>query len=132
MARTARDIEAYLSALGKTWEPLEGGTYVINSGEDAPPIALRLTDAVLVVRVKIGEAPHDDPKIEAPLFRRLLQLNASEFVYCSYGLESGDIVLTAALELQNLDLNELEAALADIDLALFRHISELRQLCKGA
>lgn len=131
MARTERDVEAYLQALGKSWDRLEDGTYVVRKG-DAPATALRMSGALLVAQVFIGDAPRGKAETEAKLFRRLLQFNASELVYCSYGLENGHIVLSAALELENLDLNELEAVLSDIDLALVRHVAELRELSKDA
>jgi len=131
MARTERDVEAYLQALGKSFDKLEDGTYVVHRGEEAPT-ALRIQGPLLVARLFIGDAPKDKPEIEANMYRRLLQLNASELVYCSYGLENGHIVLSAALELENLDLNEIEAVLADIDLALARHLAELRDLSKDA
>ncbi len=46
-------------------------------------------------------------------------------MHASYGLEGGTVVLSAALELENLDMNELEAILSDIDLALARHVPAL-------
>jgi hypothetical protein len=131
MARTERDVEAYLQALGKSWDKLEDGTYVVGPGDETPT-ALRIGGSLLVARVFVGDAPGGDPAMEARVFRRLLELNASELVYASYGLENGHMVLSAALELENLDMNELEAVLGDIDLALARHVSELRELCKKA
>ncbi|PIE05786.1 MAG: hypothetical protein CSA75_02940 [Sorangium cellulosum] len=131
MARTERDLEAYLHALGKSWNKLEDGTYVIGK-EDRAPTAVRVTGTLLVARVLIGDAPSGKPETEAKLFRRLLQLNATELVYSSYGLESGHILLSAALEMENLDLNELEAVLSDIDLGVVRHVPELRELCQDA
>ena len=38
---------------------------------------------------------------------------------------NGTVVLAAALELENLDLNELEAVLNDIEMALARHVPSL-------
>jgi hypothetical protein len=38
------------------------------------------------------------------------------------------LVIIASLELDNLDINELEAALADIDLAIASHVTEIRKL----
>jgi hypothetical protein len=131
MARTERDVEAYLHALGKSWDRLEDGTYVIHTGNETP-IALRIAGTLLVARVLIGDAPSGKPAMEARLFRRLLELNASELMYASYGLENGHMVLSAALELENLDMNEIEAVLGDIDLALARHVGELWDLCKEA
>ena len=131
MARTERDVEAYLEALGRTWDRLDDGTFVVQSGNETPT-ALRMAGALLVARVLIGNAPNAKPELEARLFRRLLEHNASDLVYASYGLENEHIVLSAALELENLDMNELEAVLGDIDLALARHVSELRELSKEA
>ena len=131
MAKTERDVEAYLQALGRSWDRLEDGTFVVQTGDETP-IALRVAGGLLVARALIGEAPAGKTEQEARLFRRLLEHNASDLVYGSYGLEGGDIILSAALELANLDFNEIEAALGDIDLALARHVGELREICKGA
>ncbi len=130
MARTERDIEAYLLALGKPHEKVQEGTYLIQIGAGAPPVALRITGQVVVLRLLVGQPPPEGPA-QAALFRRLLELNASELMYSAYGLEDGRIVLGAALELDNLDLNELEAVLADIDLAIARHVPKLRELKAG-
>ena len=43
-------------------------------------------------------------------------------MHISYGISGESVVLTAALELENLDINELEAVLSDVDLALARHV----------
>lgn len=131
MARTHRDVEAYLQALGKNWEKLEDGTYVVGA-QDQAPIALRIVERLLVVRVLIGDPPKGDPAQTAQVYGRLLGLNVSELVYAAYGLDGDQIVLSAALELENLDLNELESVLNDIDLALARHVGELRQMCQTA
>jgi hypothetical protein len=42
------------------------------------------------------------------------------------------MVLAAALELEHLDLNELEAVLADIDVALGEHVPVLRSMVQAA
>jgi hypothetical protein len=130
MARTERDIEAYLLALGKPHEKVGDGTYLIQLAADAPPVALRIAGAVVVLRLHVGQPPPDEAS-QVAVFRRLLELNATELMYSAYGLENGRIVLGAALELDNLDLNELEAVLADIDLAIARHVPKLRELKAG-
>ena len=60
--------------------------------------------------------------------RRLLELNATDLMHVAYAIEGSTIVLSAALELENLDQNELEATLSDVDLALARHIGLLREI----
>ena len=48
----------------------------------------------------------------------------------SYGLDDEHVVLSSALELENLDFNELQAALDEIDVALAQHVPELARLAK--
>jgi len=51
-------------------------------------------------------------------------------VHSSYGVDEGHILLSSALELENLDYNELEAALDEIDLALAQQVPQLAALSK--
>ncbi len=62
------------------------------------------------------------------LFQHLLKLNATALVHSAYGLDGERIVLAAALELENLDYNELDAILAEVDLALVQQLPEIRKL----
>jgi hypothetical protein len=94
-------------------------------GVDRPLVALRLAPPVLVAQVDIGPAPTEDAA-GAALFRKLLVLNATALLHAAYGIDGGTIVLSAALELRNLDLNELEAVLADLDMALANQVPTLR------
>ena len=130
MARTAKDVEAYLSAIGRAFETTEDGTYLLPV-EGRPPVVVLAGDPV-VFSVDIGRAPRGDAATEAAFFRRLLELNASDLLYCAYGLRGDEVVLSAALELENLDLNEVEAVLSDIDLALLQHVPELAPLSHSA
>lgn len=126
MPRTAEDVETYLLQLDRRFEN-DAGTYLVSGGPDAPPIAIRIDSPIVAVRVSIGSVPADDAH-QTRLFRRLLEYNATDLMHASYGIEAGTIVLSAALELENLDMNELEAILSDIDLALARHVPVLHDL----
>ncbi|MCA9646911.1 MAG: YbjN domain-containing protein [Polyangiaceae bacterium] len=124
-------LEGYLNKLERGFERSEDGTYLVSAGPHRPPIALRVAQPVLVAQVDVGPAPNNDAPTEAKLFRHLLELNASDLLHSSYALEDQRIVLTAALELANMDLNELEAILADMDLALTEHVPGLRSMVEG-
>ncbi len=128
MPRTHEDVENYLIKLGRKYEA-QGHTFLIHSGADLPVIAARVVPPIVAVNVAIGDVPKDDAK-QLRLFRRLLQLNATDLMHASYGLEDGHVILSAALALENLDDNELEATLSDIDVALVGHTSELRELAR--
>jgi len=126
MIQTSEDLEGYLLRLERRFERAEDGTYLLSMGVDRPLVALRVAAPMLVAQVDIGLAPVDYATA-APLFRKLLVLNATALVHAAYGIEGNSIVLGAALELQNLDLNELEAVLADLDLALANQVPTLRE-----
>ncbi|HVY48146.1 MAG TPA: CesT family type III secretion system chaperone [Minicystis sp.] len=124
MPRTAEDVENYLLQLDRRFEN-DAGTFLV-SGSGNTPIAIRVAPPIVAIRVAIGDVPRDAAH-QLKVMRRLLEYNATDLMHVSYGLDADHIVLTAALELENLDLNELEAALSDVDLALARHVPELVQ-----
>jgi hypothetical protein len=130
--RTVKDVEAYLGKLNRSFKALdtEPGTFLISSGEKYPPVALRVDPPIVLVRVHIGDSIAGNTTDQTALFRKLLQLNARGLVHASYGLEEDRIVLSSALELENLDFNELEATLDEIDLALTQQVPELAKLSK--
>ena len=127
--RTVKDVEAYLGRLNRHYQAVdsEAGTFLVRSSENFPPIAVRVDPPLIVIRVRIGDAPKED---STELYRKLLQFNAKGLVHASYGLEDSRIVLSAALELENLDFNELEATLDEIDLALAQQVPVLAGLSK--
>ena len=131
MIKTEEDLEGFLNRLGRHFERLENGTFLVSVGQNLAPVALRMAVPVLVTQVSIGTAPSGNAEVEARVFRRLLQLNASDLMHAAFALEDGRIVLTAALELENLDSNELEAVLADMGMALSKHVASLRELMKS-
>jgi len=64
------------------------------------------------------------------LLRKLLEYNAEGLVHTAYGLEKEHIVLSSALELENLDMNELQATLDEVDLALAQQVPLLARLVR--
>ena len=128
MARTNEDLEGYLQKLDRRFERLDDGTYLVAGGPGQPPVAIRLAPPVVVAQVPIGTVPATDSADIAKLFRHLLALNAGELLHAAFGLEGDSIVLGAALEMDNLDVNELEAVLADMDVALDDHVPTLREM----
>jgi hypothetical protein len=131
MIRTSDDLEAQLGRLGRRYERTQDGTFVVAIGPNQPPAALLLVPPVLVVQVAIGNAPAE-LAVAAPIYKKLLELNASALLHTAFALENDQIVLAAALELDNLDLNELEAVLTDIDVALGEHVPTLRSMVQSA
>lgn len=127
--RTVKDVEAYLGRLNRRFTAVgdQPGTYLIQSNGSMPPTAVRVDPPLVVMRVHIGTAPGTD---HLELYKKLLTLNARSLVHTSFGLEDGTIVLTSALELENLDFNELEATLDEIDMTLSQQVPVLSALSK--
>ncbi len=126
--RSEKDVEAYLGRLNRQFESVEDGTFLIHSGKKFPPIALRVDTPLVLLRVHIGDVAADT---STDLYRKLLSLNAKSLVHSSFGLEDDRIVLSSALELENLDFNELQSALDEIDMALAQHVPVLAELTKS-
>ncbi len=126
--RSVKDVEAYLQRMNRAYEPAPGAaeTFLVSSGDKYPPVAVRVDPPLVVLRVRIGDVPADP----LPVFREMLRLNARALVHSSYGVDEGRILLSSALELENLDYNELEAALDEIDLALAQQVPALAALSK--
>jgi len=127
MIRQIEDLEAELNRLDRKFERF-GDTVLVSMGPGRPPIAMRVATPVLVMHVVIGSLVRRGAPEQVKLFRRLLELNASTLLHSSFGLEGDSIVLAAALELESVDPNEIEAALADMDMALAEHVPALREL----
>jgi hypothetical protein len=123
--RTEKDVEAYLLRLNRRFRALEErpGTFLVEMGEKTPPLILRIEPPLVVVRVHIGDVS-GGPE-EGTLFRHLLELNAGQLLHAAYGVDDGHIVLSSALELENLDFNELQATLDEIDMALAQQLPGL-------
>jgi hypothetical protein len=122
--RTEKDVEAYLRSLNRRYRAVDDqpGTFLVEAGARLPPIALRVDPPLVVVRVHVGDL---NPGNDAAPLRRLLELNIRQLVHASYGLDGDRVVLSSALELENLDFNELQATLDEIDMALANELPGL-------
>jgi hypothetical protein len=79
---------------------------------------------VLLLRVNVMNLPSNATQT-ATLTRRLLELNASDLLHGSYGIQENQIVLTEALELSALDYEEFLATYESMTLALASHLREI-------
>jgi hypothetical protein len=122
------DIERFLDRLaadGATYSELEPGLWILKpSGELDFSVVVHYSPPVLILRVKVMALPSDAQSL-ATLSRRLLELNATDLVHGSYGIEEDSIVMTEALELSHLDYEEFLAACESITVALASHLREL-------
>lgn len=131
MIASNEDLEGLLRGLHRNHEQAgSAGVYLVGMGPGQPPCALSISPPVLVVQMQVGSLPRLDDRALVQYLRRLLELNASGLLHAAFALEGAQIVLTAALELQNLDANELGAVLGDLDQALAEHVPSLVALAQ--
>ena len=125
---TKEDIEGFLdriSAEGASYREVEPGLFVVKpNGELDFDLVVNFTPPVVLLRVKVMSLPKGENEL-ATLSRRLLELNATDLVHGSYGIEEDSIVMTEALELAHLDYEEFQAAYESINVALASHLREL-------
>jgi len=126
--KTKEDIEGFLDKLGAegdSYREIEPGLWVLKpSGALDFDVVVHYSPPVVVLRVKVMELPKEKAKL-ATLSRRLLELNASDMLHGSYGIEQNWIVLTEALELAHLDFEEFLAAYESITVSLASHLREI-------
>jgi hypothetical protein len=127
---TKDDIEGFLDRMeqeGASYKEVEPGLWVVKPGGELDfDMVVHYSPPVVVLRVKVMDLPKEKATL-AELSRRLLELNASDLVHGSYGIEqnSNSIVLTEALELGHLDFEEFLSAYEGMTLALASHLREI-------
>ncbi|MFL5307947.1 MAG: YbjN domain-containing protein [Polyangia bacterium] len=118
--KSAEDVESYLLRMGVPYETVNPGMWLVKT--DGPPLVISLAGPVVAFRLKLMDAPKTGRE---ELFRTLLALNTTELVHGAYGLEGDTVVIAHALEMENLDLNEFQAVIDDMSMAVAKHQPQL-------
>lgn len=125
---TQEDIVAFLDRLessGASYTQVSDGIWNVKPGGDLNVgVIVSVSPPVVVLRSKVMDLPKDDKKLTA-LYRRLLELNASDILHGSYGILENDVVLTDSLQLGHLDFEEFLASYESITISLASQIREL-------
>ena len=125
---TKDEIEGFLDRLGAegaSHSEVEPGLWIVRpSGELDFNVVVHFSPPVVLLRVKVMTLP-TKPESLATLSRRLLELNATDLLHGSYGIEKDSIVMTEALELAHLDYEEFLAAYEGINVSLASHLREI-------
>jgi hypothetical protein len=123
------DLESFFIRMGVEAEEVDENIWVLHGEEDAPNVVVTYAPPVMLLRLKVMDLPDGATDHQlAGLFRKLLELNASDLVHGSYGIEEGDVALSDALELETLDFQELRASHESIVFAGSTHMKDLVEL----
>jgi hypothetical protein len=118
------DLESFLIRTEMEYEEIGENLWIVDPPGGAstgePAVVLSYSPPLVVLRVKIGSVP-EGAEDRLQLYGQLLTLNATDLVHGAYGLEGDDIILTDALEIENLDYSEFLASLESLALAVTSH-----------
>lgn len=125
---TKEELEEFLDRLaidGASHQEIKPGMWIVHPGGALDTdVVVHYSPPVVLLRLKVMDLPKDERAL-ATLSRRLLQLNATDLLHGSYGIEGNAVVLTEALELGHLDYEEFLASFESMTLALASHLREL-------
>lgn len=127
---TREDFESYLMRLGVEYDEIDDGMWVIRGdAETSTAIVVSYAPPLAVLRLKVMDLPAggEDSRCVG-LYRRLLEINATDIVHGSYGIEGNEVVLSHALDLEDLDFSELRSSYESLTLATTSHTPKLVEL----
>jgi hypothetical protein len=125
---TIEDMESYFIRMGVEPEEVDEGMWVIRPTGAGAPVVVRWEPPLVLLRLKVMALPVDPDERLASFYRRLLEINATDIVHGSYGIEENEVIISHALELETLDFHELRSSYESITLAASSHLPELAQL----
>ena len=118
--KSAEDVESYLMRMGMPYETIKPGIWLVKI--DSSSLVVSIAGPVVAFRLKVMDLPGSGRE---ELYRTLLALNTTDMVHGAFGLEGDTVVVVAALELENLDLNEFQAVVDDMSMAVAKHHNNL-------
>ena len=121
---THEDVESYLVRTEQEFQQVDEGMWTVGTAYDGTRLVVNHDPPVLVFRLKVMDVPRDEGAC-GKLFRRLLELNATDLVHAAYGIEEDSVILSETLELENLDFNEFQATVDSFQMALASHLETL-------
>ena len=112
-------VEGYLVKLSLTFQEAGTGSWVVRDSEKGiNDLLVILADHLVILRINVMEAPAAGRE---KLFEELLRLNATDMVHGAYALDGRNVVIVDTLEADTLDLEEFQASIDAIGLALAQH-----------
>ena len=112
-------LEGYLMKLSLSFHEAGPGMWVVSDAEvGLENLLVHLAEPLVILRIHVMEVP---PSGREQLFEELLKLNATDMVHGAYAVDGKNIVIIDTLEADTMDLEELEASIDAIGLALAQH-----------
>ena len=121
-------IDSYMINLGLTFEQIDENTWIISDEEKGlEQVAVLVAAPLVIIRVNVMDIP--EQRI-LEFYEQLLKLNATDLIHGAYALEEKKVILVDTLEYETMDIEEFQASLDAIGLALAQHYPLLSQYRK--
>jgi hypothetical protein len=128
MADIPGKIEDFLVEGNWVFKKRDEKTWTINDEfEGIENLVIFFDDPLIIFRLKLMEIPSVKKE---EFFETLLRLNAESLVHGAYALEGNNVILVDTLECENLDLNEFQASIDAIYMALASDYNTLKEYQK--
>ena len=127
---TPRDkIESYLVKLTLSFQSPAPNTWVVRDAQKGlENLLIVLTEPLIIMRIHVMEVPAVGKE---KLFEELLRFNATDMVHGAYAVDGTHIIIIDTLEAETMDLEELQASIDAIGLALAQHYRSLSAFRPG-
>jgi hypothetical protein len=109
--------------LSLTFQEAGAGTWVVRDAERGlENLVIILSEPLVILRINVMDVPASGKE---KLFEELLRLNATDLVHGAYAIDGRTVILIDTLEAEEMDIEEFEASLDAIGLALAQHYRTL-------
>lgn len=116
-------LEGYFIRLGLSYQQIADDTWVVTDDEaGVHQVVVMVDDPIVVLRVTVMPLP---AKNREAFLETVLRMNANDLVHVAYAVEGEHLILSNSFILATLDLEEIQAAVDEIGLALIQHYSIL-------
>jgi hypothetical protein len=112
-------IEGYIMKLSLTFQEAGKSSWLVRDEDKGiTDLLVILAEPLVILRINVMQAPAAGRE---KLFEELLRLNATDMVHGAYALDGKNVVIVDTLEADTLDIEEFQASIDAIGLALAQH-----------
>ncbi len=121
---TAREkVESFLVKMALSFHEAGPGTWIVSDEEvGLESLLVQLAEPLVILRARVMDLPASGRE---KLFAELLRLNASDRAHGAYAVDGSAVIIIDTLEAETMDLEELQASIDAIGLALAQHYRTL-------
>jgi hypothetical protein len=112
-------IEGYIMKLSLTFQEAGKSSWLVRDEDKGiTDLLVILAEPLVILRINVMQAPAAGRE---KLFEELLRLNATDMVHGAYALDGKNVVIVDTLEADTLDIEEFQASIDAVGLALAQH-----------